>query len=85
MANLRPRLAADPRVMEKSGGVYGSWTIAREYRFTDVDGSRPDLGKHIAKHRAAFMLGQTKTGFRWSITRGGSRPKSAGKRSSRNV
>jgi hypothetical protein len=68
-------LAADPHVMEKSGGVYGSWTLAREYGFTDRDGSRPDLGKHIAKHRAAFMMGPTKTGFRWSITRQGSRGK----------
>jgi NAD(P)-dependent dehydrogenase (short-subunit alcohol dehydrogenase family) len=62
-------LAADPRVMKKSGGVYGSWTLAREYGFTDMDGARPDLGKHIAKHRAAFMMGPTKTGFRWSIAR----------------
>jgi NAD(P)-dependent dehydrogenase (short-subunit alcohol dehydrogenase family) len=73
-------LAADPRVMEKSGGVYGSWTLAREYGFTEMDGSRPDLGQHIAKHRAAFMMGPTKTGFRWSITREDSRAKSAKKR-----
>ena len=73
-------LAADSRVMEKSGGVYGSWTLAREYGFTDMDGSRPDLGKHIAKHTAAFMMGPTKTGFRWSISREDSRATSAGKR-----
>jgi NAD(P)-dependent dehydrogenase (short-subunit alcohol dehydrogenase family) len=70
-------LAADPHVMEKSGGVYGSWTLAREYGFTDMDGSRPDLGKHIAKHRAAFMMGPTKTGFRWSIAREAPRLKTA--------
>lgn len=28
--------------MEKTGGLYGSWTLAREYGFTDVDGSQPD-------------------------------------------
>jgi hypothetical protein len=72
-------LAADPGVMEKSGGVYESWTLAREYGFTDMDGSRPDLGQHIAKHRAAFMMGPTKTGFRWSIAREDSRVKSARK------
>jgi NAD(P)-dependent dehydrogenase (short-subunit alcohol dehydrogenase family) len=35
-------LAADPKIMEKTGGLYGSWTLAREYGFTDVDGSQPD-------------------------------------------
>lgn len=29
-------------IMEKTGGLYGSWTLAREYGFTDVDGSQPD-------------------------------------------
>ena len=32
-------LAADPRVLEKSGGLYSSWALAREYGFTDIDGS----------------------------------------------
>lgn len=45
-------LAADPRVMEKTGGVYTSWGLAREYGFTDIDGSRPDWGKHFAEHVA---------------------------------
>ena len=34
-------LAADSRVLEKSGGLYSSWGLAREYGFTDIDGSRP--------------------------------------------
>jgi len=38
-------LAADPRVHSKSGKVYGSWTLAQEYGFTDRDGTRPDWGK----------------------------------------
>jgi NAD(P)-dependent dehydrogenase (short-subunit alcohol dehydrogenase family) len=38
-------LAADPKVHAKSGTVIGSWTIAKEYGFTDRDGSRPDWGK----------------------------------------
>ena len=41
-------LACDPAVMEKSGGVYASWTLAKEYGFTDLDGSRPDWGAHFA-------------------------------------
>jgi NAD(P)-dependent dehydrogenase (short-subunit alcohol dehydrogenase family) len=39
-------LAADPEVMAKSGTLRSSWALAREYGFTDVDGSRPDWGAH---------------------------------------
>jgi dehydrogenase/reductase SDR family protein 1 len=34
-------LAADPRVMEKSGRVLVAAELAREYGFTDTDGARP--------------------------------------------
>ena len=37
-------LAADPAVLDRSGGLFSSWELAREYRFTDADGSRPDWG-----------------------------------------
>ena len=37
-------LAADPGVGEKSGGLFSSWTLAKEYGFTDIDGRRPDWG-----------------------------------------
>lgn len=40
-------LAADPNVKAKSGKVFASWTLAREYGFTDADGSRPDWGVHF--------------------------------------
>lgn len=40
-------LAADPEVGKRSGGVFSSWGLAREYAFTDADGSRPDWGKHF--------------------------------------
>jgi NAD(P)-dependent dehydrogenase (short-subunit alcohol dehydrogenase family) len=33
-------LAADPNVLEKSGGVYITPALAREYGFTDVDGKQ---------------------------------------------
>jgi NAD(P)-dependent dehydrogenase (short-subunit alcohol dehydrogenase family) len=39
-------LAADPNVTSKSGKVYASWTLAREYLFSDQDGTRPDWGRH---------------------------------------
>ena len=35
-------LAADPQVATKSGGLFSSWELAREYGFTDLDGRRPD-------------------------------------------
>jgi NAD(P)-dependent dehydrogenase (short-subunit alcohol dehydrogenase family) len=34
-------LASDPKVMEKSGQVVEVGTLAREYGFTDVDGTQP--------------------------------------------
>ena len=37
-------LAADPHVSKKSGGLFSSWALAREYGFTDLDGRRPDWG-----------------------------------------
>ncbi|MGA8604776.1 MAG: SDR family oxidoreductase [Thermoplasmata archaeon] len=38
-------LATDPHVHAKSGKVFGSWTLAKEYGFTDRNGTRPDWGK----------------------------------------
>jgi NAD(P)-dependent dehydrogenase (short-subunit alcohol dehydrogenase family) len=37
-------LAQDPRVLERTGQLYGSWELGREYGFTDADGRRPDWG-----------------------------------------
>lgn len=37
-------LAADPAILERSGQLFSSWELAREYRFTDADGRRPDWG-----------------------------------------
>jgi NAD(P)-dependent dehydrogenase (short-subunit alcohol dehydrogenase family) len=37
-------LAADPLVMKLTGQLWSSWELSREYRFTDVDGRRPDWG-----------------------------------------
>lgn len=43
-------LASDPQVAEKSGQTLSSWGLAREYGFTDVDGSQPDWGAYFAEH-----------------------------------
>lgn len=37
-------LAADPDVGAKSGGLFSSWGLAKEYGFTDLDGRQPDWG-----------------------------------------
>ena len=42
-------LTADPKVLERSGDVYSSWELAREYGLTDADGSRPDWGAHFTE------------------------------------
>jgi NAD(P)-dependent dehydrogenase (short-subunit alcohol dehydrogenase family) len=42
-------LAADPNVKTKSGQVFASWTLAKEYGFSDVDGSRPDWATHFER------------------------------------
>jgi NAD(P)-dependent dehydrogenase (short-subunit alcohol dehydrogenase family) len=46
-------LAADPEVKRRSGRVFSSWGLAREYGFSDVDGHRPDWGAYFA---AAFEV-----------------------------
>ncbi|CCH35634.1 SDR family oxidoreductase [Actinosynnema sp. NPDC047251] len=38
-------LAADPDRARHAGKALASWTLMREYGFTDVDGSRPDWGR----------------------------------------
>lgn len=40
-------LAADPAVRSKAGRVFASWTLAREYGFTDIDGRSPDWGAYF--------------------------------------
>jgi NAD(P)-dependent dehydrogenase (short-subunit alcohol dehydrogenase family) len=39
-------LAADPRIQQRTGMLFSSWELARDYRFTDYDGRRPDWGRH---------------------------------------
>jgi NAD(P)-dependent dehydrogenase (short-subunit alcohol dehydrogenase family) len=42
-------LAADPDVMRRSGGSFSSGELAREYGFTDLDGSRPDCWRYLVE------------------------------------
>jgi hypothetical protein len=38
-------LAQDENVLARTGQLLSSWELAREYKFTDYDGRRPDWGK----------------------------------------
>ena len=42
-------LAADPKVGAKSGGLFSTWALSKEYSLTDVDGRRPDWGAFFAR------------------------------------
>ena len=50
-------LAQDRKIMARSGQLYSSWELGREYRFTDYDGRRPDWG------RLKIDFGGTPPGF----------------------
>jgi len=49
-------LAADPKVKKKSGRVFSSWALAREYGFTDLDGTRPHWGNYARKKYAKYKI-----------------------------
>jgi hypothetical protein len=57
--------------LDKSGGLYSSWSLAHEYGFTDVDGPKPGFGRHF-DFEERFQQ-SSKTGLRRTI----SRPKAA--------
>lgn len=40
-------LAADPKAYRKAGKVFASWTLAKEYGFTDIGGDTPSWGDYI--------------------------------------
>ena len=42
-------LAADPGVQRRNGGSFSSGELARDYGFTDVDGSRPDAWRYMVE------------------------------------
>jgi NAD(P)-dependent dehydrogenase (short-subunit alcohol dehydrogenase family) len=49
-------LAADPRAMKKSGRVFSSWALAREYGFTDIDGTQPHWGDYARKRYGKYKI-----------------------------
>jgi NAD(P)-dependent dehydrogenase (short-subunit alcohol dehydrogenase family) len=42
-------LAADPDLGRRNGGSFSSGGLAREYGFTDLDGSRPDCWRYLVE------------------------------------
>jgi NAD(P)-dependent dehydrogenase (short-subunit alcohol dehydrogenase family) len=48
-------LAADPDVHRHNGGSFSSGGLAREYGFTDVDGSQPDCWRYLAEVQEAGL------------------------------
>jgi NAD(P)-dependent dehydrogenase (short-subunit alcohol dehydrogenase family) len=42
-------LAADPDAQRRSGGSFSSGQLAREYGFTDMDGSQPDCWRYMVE------------------------------------
>lgn len=42
-------LAADPEVRRHNGGSFSSGGLAREYGFTDLDGSQPDCWRYLVE------------------------------------
>jgi NAD(P)-dependent dehydrogenase (short-subunit alcohol dehydrogenase family) len=56
-------LAADPEVQRRNGGSFSSGGLAREYGFTDVDGSQPDCWRYIVEVQDAG-LPPDPTGYR---------------------
>jgi NAD(P)-dependent dehydrogenase (short-subunit alcohol dehydrogenase family) len=49
-------LAADPKTKEKSGRVFSSWALAREYGFTDLDGTQPHWGNYARKKYGKYKI-----------------------------
>ena len=51
-------LAQDRRILKRTGQLYSSWELGREYGFTDVDGRRPDWGAieiDFSRHPPALL------------------------------
>lgn len=56
-------LAADPEVSARSGRVFSSWGLSREYGFSDADGRRPDWGKYAEQTFGPEVLKPCDDGF----------------------
>ena len=62
-------LASDADVARKSGGLYSSWSLSEDYGFTDIDGSRPNMGAYMAEHFPHIFCAKPNIGFQWALAR----------------
>jgi len=56
-------LAADQHLQRRNGGSFSSGGLAREYGFTDLDGSRPDCWRYLVEVQEAGLPADP-TGYR---------------------
>ncbi|MDO5743336.1 MAG: hypothetical protein Q4P23_02625 [Micrococcaceae bacterium] len=56
-------LAADPEVFARTGGSFSSAGLARDYGFTDVDGSAPDCWRYVNEVQGEGLPADS-TGYR---------------------
>lgn len=60
-------LAADRKILEKSGQTFSSWEVAREFGLVDTDGRRPDWLAHFQRKLPARHPGRAwmQAGLDW--------------------
>ena len=56
-----------PHVARKSGGIYDSWSLSEEYGFTDLDGTRPNMGRYLSEHHPQLVNRKPPTAFEWKL------------------
>src|SRR5580698_11424829 len=59
-------LATDPKAMHKTGRVFRSWNLAREYGFTDLDGTQPHWGNYARKKYGKYKICDKKFYSYWT-------------------
>ena len=62
-------LAADPDVGAKSGGLFSTWALSKEYGLTDVDGGRPDWSTFFPRKVQEIVDGDEPTEMNLLIVR----------------
>ena len=62
-------LAADPDVARKSGRLFATWTLSKEYGIADVDGRRPDWGTFFPRKVREIVDGGEPTEMNLFIVR----------------
>jgi hypothetical protein len=62
-------LAADPQLHRRNGGSFSSGGLARDYGFTDLDGSQPDCWRYLVEVQDAGLPADP-TGYRcrWALS-----------------